>query len=295
MYSHPSAANRRGILAMTLSMAGFIVNDALVKHVGQTLPAAQLICVRGLMATVLLLVVAHTMGLLRPALRSNCGARPAMLHPAVIWRSALDALATMAYLNSLFHLPIANATAINMASPLFLTLVAVVRWHEHVGAVRWLAIAAGFTGVLLVVQPAADAFNAWALVCLLATVLHTARDLVTRGIPPAVPSVLVTLATACAVTLLSGLWATLHGWQAISLMQLGQLAAASVFLSAGYYFVIVGMRAGDMSVITPFRYSGLLFALVLGWAVWGDIPNVLAWGGIVLLVGAGVFMLRTQR
>lgn len=287
-------ANRRSIAAMSLSMASFLLNDALVKHVSQDMPAAQLICIRGLLATVLLLVVANSMGLLRGAWQPG-GAAAFMWRPAVLWRSSLDALATMAYLNSLFHLPIANATAINMASPLFLTLYAVLRWRERVGLPRWLAIVTGFTGVLLVVQPTAEAFNGWALVCLLATLLHTARDLVTRDIPASIPSVLVTLATALAVTLLAGGWATLHGWQAITVQQFGLLAAASVFLSGGYYFVIVAIRAGDISVVAPFRYTGLLFALILGWTVWGDVPNALAWVGIVLLVGAGVFMLRTQR
>lgn len=280
---------------MSASMACFLVNDALVKHVSQGMPAAQLICIRGMLATLLLLAIAQAMGLLRRATSAPEKTGLVFLHPLVLWRSGLDALATMAYLNSLFHLPIANATAINMASPLFLTLYAMLRWRERVGASRWLAIGAGFTGVLLVVQPTASGFSIWALVCLLATLLHTARDLVTRSIPAQLPSVLVTLATALAVTLLSGVWASWNGWQAISLQQFGLLAAASVFLSGGYYLVIVGMRGGDVAVVAPFRYTGLLFALVLGWAFWGDIPNTLAWAGILLLVGAGIFMLRSTR
>ena len=294
--SNPAfAANRRGIIAMTLSMASFIANDALVKYVSQGMPAAQLICIRGLMASLLLLAIAQASGMLAPALRGHAGVPAPMLHRAVLVRSGLDALATMAYLNSLFHLPIANATAINMASPLFLTLYAMLVWRERVGAGRWLAIIAGFGGVLMIVQPAAAAFNGWALVCLLATLLHTARDLVTRGIPQSVPSVIITLATAVAVTLLSGVWALIDGWQGVTPHQLGLLAAASVFLSGGYYLVIVGMREGDIGVISPFRYSGLLFALVVGWVVWRDIPNPLAQAGIVLLVVAGVTMLRGVR
>ena len=289
------AVNRRGIIAMTLSMASFIANDALVKYVSQSLPAAQLICIRGLMASLLLLAIAQAGGLLAPALRGGPGLTAPLLHRAILVRSGLDALATMAYLNSLFHLPIANATAINMASPLFLTLYAMLVWRERVGARRWLAIMGGFGGVLMIVQPAADAFNGWALVCLLATLLHTARDLVTRAIPASVPSVIITLATAVAVTLLSAVWATIDGWQGVTAGQLGLLAAASVFLSGGYYLVIVGMREGDMGVITPFRYSGLLFALVIGWVVWSDIPNPLAQAGIVLLVVAGISMLRGVR
>ena len=107
---------------------------------------------------------------------------------------------------------------------------------------------------------------AWALVCLLATMLHAARDVLTRAIPPTVPSVMVTLATAATVTLLAGTLSLFEGWRAVTSTQLALLATASVFLSGGYYFVILGMREGDVSVISPFRYTSLVYALLIGWA-----------------------------
>jgi len=213
----------------------------------------------------------------------------------VLARAALDAFATMAYLTSLFRLPIANATAINMASPLFIALYAAVVWRERVGPARWLAIAVGFAGVLLIVQPAATAFNAWSLLCLFATLLHTGRDLITRQIALTVPSILITLTTSTAVLLLTGPWSLLQGWAPVDATQLGLLAGASVFLSTAYYTVIVGMRSGELSLVAPFRYTALVYALALGWLVWGDVPNALAWSGIVLLVMAGIFMLRAGR
>ncbi len=290
-----SVANRRGIVAMSLAMASFIANDALVKYVSESLPAAQLIFIRGVFASVLLLAVALAMGLLRAPRGPQPGPLRHLLHRPVLARAAVDALATLAYLASLFHLPIGNATAITMATPLFITLFAVLAWHERVGAARWLAIVAGFGGVVLIVQPVAAGFNAWALLCLLATVLQTWRDLITRAISHTVPSLLITVATALAVTVLSGLLSAVQGWQPVTLRQLALLGAASVFLSGAYYLVIVGMRHGDISVIAPFRYTGLLFALLVGWAMWGDIPNRPAWAGITLLVGAGLYMLRSQR
>src|SRR5690606_7189607 len=105
----------------------------------------------------------------------------------VVMRAGFDAFATIAYLTSLFHLPIGNATAINMATPLFITLFAVIAFRERVGAGRWLALATGFTGVLLIVQPSGSAFNAWALLCLAGTLLHAARDLTTRVIDRRIP------------------------------------------------------------------------------------------------------------
>lgn len=287
------AANRVGIAAMSLGMASFIANDGLVKYVSQSLPAAQLICIRGLFATVLLLVLARAMGQLRSATADGASLARQLLRGPVMARSVIDAFASMAYLTALFHLPIGNATAINMSTPLFLSVYAALVWGERIGPGRWLLIASGFAGVLLIVQPSADGFNAWALLCLLATLMHALRDVITRTIPRQVPSLLITLATAVAVTLVSGGFCLAgSGWQPVTPRHLALLAAASVFLSGGYYLIIMAMREGDVSLIAPFRYSALLYALLIGWFVWGDIPNALAWSGIALLVGAGLLMLR---
>ncbi len=290
-----TAANRKGIIAMSLAMGLFIANDALVKYVSASLPAAQLIFIRGLFATTLLLVAAMAMGALRPDALARADAWRQLTQRPVLARAALDAFATMAYLTSLFHLPIGNASAINMASPMFIALYAAIAWREQVSAGRWLAIAGGFGGVLLIVQPTADGFNAWSLMCLFATLLHTARDLITRRIALTVPSILITLTTSSAVVLLTGPWSLLQGWEPVNTTQLGLLAGASVFLSAAYYMVIVGMRSGELSLVAPFRYTALVYALALGWIVWGDVPDALAWSGIVLMVGTGLFMLRAGR
>ncbi|MCE3272735.1 MAG: hypothetical protein K0S57_3132 [Ramlibacter sp.] len=281
------AANSRGVLAMSAGMASFVANDALVKHVSESLPSGQLIFLRGLFATVLLLAVLGAMGLLRDI--------PRLWERRVLLRAFLDACATLTYLTSLFHLPIGNATAINMATPLFITLFAVIAFKEHVGAARWLAIVTGFTGVLLVVQPSGAAFNAYALLCLGGTLLHAGRDLMTRTIDRGIPSLAITFSTALAVTLLSGLWSLQQEWLPASWQSLGLLATASVFLSIGYFMLTIAMRAGEMSVVAPFRYVGLLFALLLGFVVWGDVPNAVAWAGIALLVGAGLYVLHSER
>lgn len=282
------AANRRGVLAMSAGMACFVTNDSLVKYVSQSLPGSQLIFIRGLFAVMLVLALAH-------AMRAT-GHLGALRNRRVLLRASLDAFATMTYLTSLFHLPLANATAINMATPLFITLFAVIAFAEKVGPRRWLALATGFIGVLLVVQPSAAGFNAYALLCLGGTLLHASRDLTTRTIHARIPSIVITLSTAVAVTLLAGVFGLVtRDWQPVNARQLGLLAAASVFLSGGYFLLTVAMRSGEMSLVAPFRYTGLMFALVLGYLVWGDAPNALAWTGIALLVGAGIVVLHGER
>lgn len=282
-----AAANRRGILCMVGAMGCFVTNDALVKFASQSMPSAQLILIRGFMSVLLVLAVAHALGAtarLREATRGW-----------VAGRALVDATATMLYLGSLFHLPIANATAINLAAPLFMTMFAALFMADRVRGARWLAVGAGFLGVLLVIQPRAQGFNSWALVCLLGTLFHAARDLMTRRIHAGIPSILITLATAVAVTVVSGVGSLLQGWQPFGLFEFGLLALASVFLTGGYYFIISSMRHGEMTLVAPFRYSGLLFALVLGYGVWGEVPNALAWFGIALLIASGLYVLVSEK
>ena len=154
---------------------------------------------------------------------------------------------------------------------------------------------AGFGGVLLVVQPRLDGFNLHAWLCLLATLIYAFRDLLTRKIDPATPSILVTLATAGVVWLMAAVVMLFQGWTPMSGRDLGLLALASVLLSTGYYALIAALRQGELSVIAPFRYVGLLWALLIGYVVWGTLPNSLGWVGIALLIGAGLAMIHGQR
>jgi len=281
------ADNRLGIRLMMLSMACFIANDALVKFVSQTLPSGQLILLRGLMATALIWAYVRATGaVVQPR---------QLLTGWVALRATLDAAATFAYLLSLFQLPIANATAINMATPLFISVLAVLWLGARLGPWRWLATLVGFGGVLLVIQPRPDGFNAFAWLCLFGTFLHALRDFVTPRIAVAVPSIAITLATASAVTVVAGAVTVLQGWGPVTGQQFALLAVAAVFLAAGYHLIIRATRAGELAVVAPFRYSGLLMAVALGWVVWGDVPNLLAWLGIALVIAAGLYLLRHER
>jgi drug/metabolite transporter (DMT)-like permease len=272
---------------MCAAMGCFVINDSLVKYASQSMNSAQLIFLRGVMASVLVLALVQASGAMR-----GIGE---ILRGWVAVRAWVDAIGTFIYLIALFHLPIVNATAIIMTAPLFIALLAAWLMHERVGIGRWLAIGLGFLGVVLVIQPRAEGFNIYALVCLFGTLLMAVRDLLTRRVAPAVPSIIITLSTAVAVTILSGAASLVEGWSGFGGFELGLLALASIFLAGGYFFIVIGMRHGELSVVGPFRYSGLLWALVIGYLVWGDIPNSLAWVGIALLTGSGLYVVYSER
>jgi drug/metabolite transporter (DMT)-like permease len=210
----------------------------------------------------------------------------------VLIRSCLDGLASLVYLTAMFHMPLANATAINMATPLLIALLSGLILGVRVSLGNWLIIATGFAGVLLVVQPQADGFNQWAWVCLGGTFLHALRDISMRFVPSQIPSMIVTLSTATTATLMAGVWSLWQDWAAVSMTSWACLGGAAALLSIGYFLLIQSTRSADLTVVAPFRYVGLLTAVVMGFVVWGDIPNTMAWCGMVLLVGAGLMMLR---
>jgi drug/metabolite transporter (DMT)-like permease len=286
-----SLHNRHGVIAMSVGMVCFVVNDTLVKYVSSTLPAPQLICLRGVLSVCGLLALAR----LIDASQVN---RQLLQHLANRWvmlRSSLDGLASLVYLSALFHMPLANATAINMSTPLLIALLSALWLGVRVTLGQWLIMAVGFVGVLLVVQPQAEGFNAWAWVALGGTLLHALRDLSVRWIPSHIPSVAITVGTSLSATIFAGIWGLFHEWHSVGWLEGALLAAAAAFLSAGYYFLIKATRIADMSVIAPFRYMGLMTAVLIGYFVWGDIPNPMAWCGMGLLVGAGLMMLRLHR
>ncbi len=276
---------------MSVGMVCFVINDTLVKFVSHSLPASQLIFLRGLMAVLGLLLLAKV-------LDKQAFNREWQQHLTQRWvlaRSLLDGLASLVYLSALFHMPLGNATAINMSTPLLIALFSGLLMGVHISLRNWMIIGLGFVGVILVVQPQAEGFNAWAWVALAGTCLHALRDLSVRFIPPTVPSMVITVGTALSATVLAGIWSLAHEWVDLSAFTWLMVASASVFLSSGYFFLIKATRVADMSVIAPFRYMGLLTAVIVGFVIWGDVPNLLAWCGMWILVSAGLLMLKLNR
>lgn len=280
-------ANRMGIFAMIGAMACFVVNDALIKYVSQSLPGAELVFVRGVIASTLVLLLAWRMGAL-PHLRE-------VFRGWVALRASVDGVATTMFLLALFNLPISAATSINMTGPLMITMLAPLFLGPQRRPPPWVATIIGFGGVLMIVQPKAGSFNGYAFLCLAGTFLASIRDLLTQRIHARVPSILVTLSTMLAVTLLAGVLSPIEGWVAISLVSLARIVLSAVFLSTGYFLIITAMRTGDVAIVAPFRYSALLFALFVGYLVWAEWPNALAWAGVALVVGSGLYVLRVGR
>jgi drug/metabolite transporter (DMT)-like permease len=280
--------NARGALFMTAGMAAFVLNDALMKLVSAELPLFQAILLRGILTTLTFAVIAWKLGALRmPELNGDRG--------LIAVRVLAECGATFFFLTALFNMPLATLTAILQAAPLTITLAAALFLREPVGWRRLLAIVVGFVGVLLIVRPGPEGIDLYAVYALVAVAFVTVRDLVTRRMPHTVPSMLVALATAGGVTVFAALGALTEEWVHPAGSSWLFLSFAVVFVLAGYLLSIVAMRVGELSVVSSFRYTGLVWALVLGLLVFGDWPDGPTMMGAALIVGSGLFTLYREH
>lgn len=280
--------NTRGIVAMLVSSMGFILNDALIKLAADELPQGEAIFIRGLFGIALMAVAAWYTGALAQF--------PKVFHPAVGLRVFGETLATLFYLAALFRIPIANNTAILQVLPLLVTAGSAIFFREAVGWRRWTAIAVGFSGVLLIVRPGLEGFTIWSLSALVGVCFMAVRDLSTRSIPAHIPTFAVSLASIIGTTMVLGpAMKPFEVWVMPSALTLAYLAGAAFFILIGFVAVITAMRSGVISVIAPFRYSIVIWAIVLGIVIWGEIPDMATLAGIAILIATGTYTFFRER
>lgn len=280
--------NLAGALLMMASMAFFTFNDAMIKATGGALPLFQLLFLRGVLATVFIAALAWHRG----AIRFGFSARDWSL---VIIRSVSEVGAAYFFVTALLNMPLANVTAILQVLPLTVTLGSALFFSEPVGWRRFLAIAIGFCGMLLIVRPGTDGFSTYSVYALIAVLCVTARDLSTRRMSSAVPSLMVTLSASMTVLGAAGLASVTIEWAPVTPDLALLIFGSSICIVGGYYFSVLVMRSGDVSFIAPFRYTGLIWALLLGWFVFGDWPAQLTLIGAGVIVATGLFTLYRER
>jgi drug/metabolite transporter (DMT)-like permease len=280
--------NLHAALFMSISMAGFTLNDAVTKHASDAMNMGQVMLIRGAFATLFVAIIAWHRGVLRSP--------QFLLQPMVVLRVVCEMLATVFFLVALSRLPLATVSAVLQALPLAVTMGAALVYGEGVGWRRWLAIATGFAGVTIIVRPGMEGFSAHAVVALICVGFCAVRDLATRRIPADVPSLFVSTVTAATVTVGGAfLVGPMGGWSTPSPDVIALLAFAAALLLVGYQFIIKAMRAGDISFVAPFRYTALLWSIFLGFIVFGDVPDLPMIVGAAIIIFSGLYTLYRER
>jgi len=279
--------NGRGAAVMVMSMAAFTINDTMMKVAGASVPLFQAIFMRGVLTSLILIGLVFWMSQWPQSLS-------AADRRLILWRSAMDVIAAYFFLTALFNMPISTATAIIQVLPLCVTLAGAVILHEPVGWRRWAAIVVGFLGTLLIIQPGTEGFTIYALYAVAAVVAVTARDIIVRQLSPSVPSVFVAACNSVAVCVAFGLATLTQSWVFVVPGDLFLLVGAAVTVVVAYTCSVLAMRMGEISFVTPFRYSGILIAILLGVLIFGERPNALALIGTAIVVGSGLYTLYRE-
>lgn len=279
--------NVRGALYMNIAMAAFTLNDACMKAVSLALPLFEAVAIRGTISLPLLFLV----GAITGGLRLRLPPRDVRI---VSLRALAEVGATVTFLTALIHLPLANLSAIMQSTPLAVTLAAALFLREPVGWRRMLAIGIGFVGVLIIIRPGTSGFDIWAMLGLASVACVVVRDLATRELSRGVPSVTVAIWSSLVITGMGAIGATWGGWEPVTLAQVATLAGSAVAMVIGYLFVIMVMRVGDIGFVAPFRYTALLWAILLGWLVFGTLPDRWTVVGASIVVATGLFTIYRE-
>ncbi len=273
---------------MILSMVAFALADTLVKVTSSVASSAQIMFFLIGGGLILFGLIAKIQG--HSLVNKDAFA------PVLLLRYASEIIGMVGMVIALSKVPLATVGAITQATPLLVVIGAVIFLKEKVSWRRWSAIAFGFLGVLLIVQPGTSDFDLSVLWAILAMVALSVRDLTTRLTPPNMASTSLATFTMIATIPFPILWVLYNGdsffpttvnwWLVLLMIALG---------SSGYMLLITSIRMAEVSVVTPFRYSRILFLLILGIVVFDEKPNALVLAGAALIIASGVYMMWREQ
>lgn len=279
----------RGSFLMVLAMAAFALEDMFIKKVAQELPVGQILVLFGLGGMAVFAAVARAQGqrLWHPEFCTR---------PLVV-RSLAEVTGRLCFTLAIALTPLSSASAILQATPLVVAGGAVVFFGEKVGWRRWLAITLGFVGVLMILRPGASGFEIYSLFAVIGTLGFAGRDLATRAAPKSMTNLQLGL-FGFAMLVIAGIMALAWSGGAVwpsgrAWLYLGLTTGIGVI---AYNALTGAMRHGEISVVAPFRYTRLVFAMALGILVFGERPDSWTLLGSAVIVASGFFtLIRSSR
>ena len=282
-FAFTASDNINGILLMIVARMVFAVSDSFTKLTGEgVLPPTQVLSLRNLIALPIVLMMAWRLGGL-----GHFGT--AMRNPALLWRSGVEGVGLLAFVISLPHVTLGQSTVLLLTMPIILVALSAVIFKEDVGWRRWTAIFVGFAGVVLVAGPVGTTPNIYLMLTMVTAVTWAVRDLITSRIADRIPSVTVTLFATLAGLAVSLPGAAVEDWQPIRSIDALYLLAAGSFVALANFLYITALRTGAISVVAPFRYTGAIWGILLGFLIWTDIPDLWGFVGTFFIIGSGLY------
>ena len=279
--------NLRGIGLMAGSMALFAVEDMFLKFSAQTLPTGEILLIIALFGWAFFAALARMKG--------ERTLTPVAFSPWVVARNVGEMIGTFAYITALASVPLATVSAVLQAMPLAVTMGAALFMGERVGWRRWTAIAVGFAGVMLVIRPGLDGFRPAALWVLVTVAGLGLRDLASRAIPARISTTQVSAWGVASVAVLGAAMMPFQTPLIPTPPQSAMLFGAIIFGTGGYWAITAATRTGEVSVVSPFRYSRLIFAIAIGAAIFAEYPDRLTLAGSAIIIGSGLYAFARER
>jgi drug/metabolite transporter (DMT)-like permease len=281
--------NLRGATIMVLSMLGFALEDAVIKLLAGALPVGQIIGMLGLGGGMVFGAICLSQG-------QSLWTR-AFLAPSVVVRNLAELTGAVGFVTAISLIPLSTASAILQAGPLLVTLGAALFLGEPVGWRRWGAILVGFAGVLLIIRPGTGDFNWLSLYAVMGVLGLAIRDLATRRVKAAVSSFQLSMLAFLSLVPAAALLLAFSGDRLVSpsAAQWGLLSACVLIGAFSYFGITYAMRIGEISFVTPFRYSRIIFALIIGVVVFAENPDTLTLIGATIIVASGLYTLWRER
>lgn len=283
-------SNIHGILLVVAAMAGFTIEDMLIKQLTVALPVGQVLIMLGVASACVFAALAR--------FRGHRIFVSAAWRPVFLLRALAEAAAALSFVTALSLVDLSVVAAVFQATPLVITMGAALFLGEEVGWRRWSAIGLGFIGMLIIIRPGLSGFEPAVLFVLITVAAIATRDLITRRMDVAVPSMVIAfqgfavLVPAGAVLLLLGAAPA----QALEGLEPWMMLGAVITGASAYYCIVHAMRIADASAVMPFRYTRLLFSLIAGVLVFGERPDALTLAGAGLIMGSGLYtFLREQH
>ena len=281
--------NLRGAGLMTLAMLCFAIEDAVIKMLSGALPVVQIIVLLGIGGAIIMAVACRLQRqpLLPPELKTR----------SVVIRNIGEVIGTLGFVSAIALIPLATASAILQTTPLGVTLGAALFLGEQVGWRRWLAILVGLAGVLVIIRPGATGFDWNALFALQGVLGLAIRDVATRRVPARLSALQLSF-VAFSLLVPAGLIAALAMGTRFVLPDAQEwvlLVGAAIVGAFSYRFIVSAMRIGEISFVTSFRYTRMIFALAIGVLVFAERPDQLTLIGAAIVIGSGLYTLWRER
>lgn len=271
---------------MISGLALLTLNDAVAKWLSTDYSVGQIIALRSL-----LIVLALGLGI---GLRGGTAALKPVRWRNQFWRGLCFLVSTFSIITALSLMTIADATAITFISPLFIVALSGPLLGERVGLKRWIVTIIGFLGVLIIAKPTPSTFQWAAFVALAAAVGSTARDMVTRHISAVESSNLTTFYSMVMAAMAGLLTMFFSPWQWPTGADLWLFVLLAALNGGAHILMIESYRRAEASIVAPFRYSALVWAILFGYLMWGDIPDWWLITGSALVIGSGLYLFRHE-